>query len=94
MDKERKKWRAISRIIIDVIFFLSKQNISFRGHREDYDSKWPSWKLWFIKQGTFLETVKLIAEYNSVMNEHVSDIQVSKKHMSTYLSPTMQYQLI
>jgi len=42
MDKERKKWRAISRIIIDVIFFLSKQNISFRGHREDYDSKWPS----------------------------------------------------
>jgi len=35
MDKERKKWRAISRIIIDVIFFLSKQIISFRGHRED-----------------------------------------------------------
>jgi len=35
MDKERKKWRTISRIIIDVIFFLSKQNLSFRGHRED-----------------------------------------------------------
>ena len=29
VDKERKKWRAISRIIIDVIFFLSKQNLSF-----------------------------------------------------------------
>jgi len=35
MDKERKKWRAISRITIDVIFFLSKQNLSFGGHRED-----------------------------------------------------------
>jgi len=35
MDKERKKWRAISRIIIDVILFLSKQNLSFRNHRED-----------------------------------------------------------
>jgi len=59
-----------------------------------YDSKLPSWKLWFIKPGTFLETVKLIAEYNPVMNEHLSDIQVSKKRMSTYLSQTTQYRLI
>jgi len=35
MRKERTKRRAISRIIIDVIFFLSKQNLSFRDHRED-----------------------------------------------------------
>jgi len=27
MDKERKKWRAIIRITIDVILFLSKQNL-------------------------------------------------------------------
>jgi len=32
-----------------------------------YDSK---------KQDNFLETVKLIAEYKPVMNEHLSDIQV------------------
>ena len=35
-DKERKKRRAVIRIIIDVILFLSKQNLSFRGHREDW----------------------------------------------------------
>jgi len=35
MDKERKKWRAIT----DVTIFLSKQNFSYRGHREDFDSK-------------------------------------------------------
>jgi len=50
-----------------------------------YDSK---------KQGNFLETVKPIAEYNPVMNEHLSDIQVSKKRMLTYLTPTIQNQLI
>jgi len=32
---------------------ISKQNISFRGHREDFGSK---------KQDNFLETVKLIAK--------------------------------
>jgi len=55
MNIERRKRRAIIHIIIDAIFFLIKQNLSFRGHREDFDSK---------KQGDFLETVKLIAKYN------------------------------
>jgi len=35
MDKERKKWRTIIRNIIDVILFLSKQNLFLRDHRED-----------------------------------------------------------
>jgi len=29
MDKERKKWRTIIHIIIDVILFLSRQNFFF-----------------------------------------------------------------
>jgi len=81
VDEERKKWRAIIRIIINVILFLSKQNLYFRGHRESSDSK---------KQGNFLESMKLIAKYNHVMNEYLSDIQVSKKHMppsSDYTKP-------
>jgi len=47
MDKERKKWRALIHIIIDVILFLSTQHLSLRGHREDFDSK---------MQGNFLES--------------------------------------
>ena len=39
MVKERKKWRAIIRITIDVILFLSKQNLYFRDHRQYFDSK-------------------------------------------------------
>jgi len=59
MDKGRNKWTAIIRKIIDVILFLRKQNLSFRGHRENVYS-----------------TVKIIARYNPVMTEHLSDSQV------------------
>jgi len=62
---------------------LNKQNLYFRGYREYFDSK---------KQGNIFESVKLIAEYNPVVNEHLSDIQVSKKRMSTYLPLTIQNQ--
>ena len=57
MDKEQMKWRAIIHIIIDVILFLSEQNISIRGHRQDFDSK---------KQCNVLDAVKLIAKYHPV----------------------------
>jgi len=42
------KWRAIIHIIIDVILFLSKQNISFRGHRQDFDSKKNNVTFWTL----------------------------------------------
>jgi len=65
-------------------FFYAKS--FFRDHREEFDSK---------KQGNnFLETVKIIAKCNPVMTEHLSDIQESRKHTSTYLSPNIQNQLI
>ena len=37
--EEEKQWKDILRWIFDVIAFLSKQNLSFRGHRE-YLRKW------------------------------------------------------
>jgi len=66
---KRKKLKNIIRILIDVIHSLDRQNLSFGGRNEYFDSK---------NQGNFLETVKLIAEYNHVMNKHHSDIQLSK----------------
>ena len=32
--EEEKQWKDILRLIFDVIAFLSKQNVLFRGHRE------------------------------------------------------------
>jgi len=82
MVKERTKRRVISRIIIDVILFLSKQNLSFRGHYEDLRLKVAIVKTLIHKTRYLSWNCEAIAEYNPVMNEHLSDIQVSKKRMS------------
>ena len=85
MDKEKNKWREILRSVIEVIKFLCKQNLPLRGHREDSNSR---------NQGNFLETLKLLAKYDAVIKEHLSVIQLSSKGMTTYLSPTIQNELI
>ena len=38
IDEERKKWKAILESGVDVVLFLSKENLSFRGHREAFES--------------------------------------------------------
>ena len=67
--------------VVDVTLFLSKQNLPFRGYREAFGSN---------NQGNFLETVKLLAKYSPVLSKHLSDISISKKMTTTYLSPTIQ----
>ena len=62
MDKEKNKWREILRSVVEVIKFLCKQNLPLRGHREDSNSR---------NQGNFLETLKLLAKYNAVINQFI-----------------------
>ena len=85
IDEERKKWKAILETVVDVILFLSKQNLPFRGHREAFDSS---------NQGNFLETVKFQAKYSPVLSKHLSDIRISIKMTTTYLFPTIQNELV
>ena len=65
--------------------FLCEQNLPFRCHREDSNSR---------NQENFLETLKLLAKYNAVIKEHLSAIQLSSKGMTTYLSPTIQNEFV
>ena len=67
------------------MLFLNKQNFPFRGHREAFESN---------NQKNFLETVKLLAKYSPVLSKHLSDIRISKKMTTTYLSPTIQNELV
>ena len=83
--KEKNRWREILQSVIAVIKFLSKQNLPFRGHREDSNSR---------NQGNFIETLKLFANYSAVIDEHIFRTQISKKGMTTYLSPAIQNELI
>ena len=85
INKEKNRWREILKSVVAVIKFLSRQNLPFCGHRKDSNSG---------KQGNFLETLKLLANYTTVINEHIFGNQLSKKGMTTYLSPTIQNKLI
>ena len=85
MHKEKNKWREILHSVVDVIKFLGKQNLPLCGHREDSTSR---------NQRNFLETLKLLAKYNAAIKKHLSVIQLSSKGITTYLSPTIQNELI
>jgi hypothetical protein len=58
-----EKNRNIFRRLIDVTMFLGKQELSFRGHDESSSS---------FNKGNFRELVNLWAEYDSLLDEHVS----------------------
>ena len=70
MNKEKNRWREILQSVIAVIKFLSKRNLPFRGYREDSNSR---------NQGNFLETLKILSNYSTVINEHIFGTQLSKK---------------
>ena len=92
LETEKKKWRNILHRIVDIIIFLAKQNLAFRGHREDLNS---------LNRGNFLELVELLTKYDSVLREHLENIAKAKSEGSinskmhvTYLSPTTQNEFI
>ena len=67
--------------ILDIIKFLAKQNIPFRGHDERSSSS---------NNGNFLELVRLQAHFDDVLKQH---LQTAPRN-STYLSADIQNQLI
>lgn len=50
--------QEILKVIINVLLYLAKQNIAFRGHDESSTS---------INQGIFLELLKVFSEYHSIL---------------------------
>ena len=86
IDIERKKWRDILYRLLDIILFLSKQNIPFRGHREDTES---------LNRGNFLELVELLSKYDVVLKEHLMSLkEATSKHKVSYLSNRIQNEFI
>ena len=75
INKGKNRWREILQNVIAVIKFLSKQNLPFSGHRKDSKLR---------NQGNFLETLKLLANYSTIINEYIFGNQLYKKDMTTY----------
>jgi len=90
LENETKTWREILFRLLDIIRFLAKQNLAFRGHREEIRSNTESTE----NKGNFLELVDLLAKYDPVLREHVLRIKIGKKYSTSYLSPTIQNEFI
>uniref|UniRef100_H3AU67 DUF4371 domain-containing protein n=1 Tax=Latimeria chalumnae TaxID=7897 RepID=H3AU67_LATCH len=74
--------------LIDVVLFLAKQGLPFRGHEEDAEDV-------NLNHGNFLELVALLAKYDRVLGEHLKKVINQKTSKSiTFLSPESQNKLI
>ena len=85
---ERKgieKNRKILTKIIDAVLYLARQGLAFRGHREYQGLGCPS-----TNEGNFLELMKLLAKYDSLLEQHL----ITSDRNATYLSPDIQNELI
>ncbi|KAK8739427.1 hypothetical protein OTU49_003632, partial [Cherax quadricarinatus] len=58
MEIQKKRWKEILYRLLDITLFLAKQNLAFRGHRENELSS---------NRGNFLEMVELMAKYDPVL---------------------------
>lgn len=88
-EQERKKWTNILHRLLDVTLFLAKQNLPFRGHREDAMA---------ANKGNYLDLVHLLSKYDPILKEHLCQVdqQAVKlgKVLVSYLSPSTQNEFI
>ena len=79
INKEKERWVKVLVRIITIIEYLSKNNLAFCGTNE---------KIYQKGNGNFLSLIKLLAEFNLVMQEHVKRIKNGDLH-NHYLSKTI-----
>ena len=81
-SKQVEENRKYLKILIENVAFLSKQNISFRGHRENRNNLS---ELSDVNRGNFLELLSMRSEDSSFLKENICHIlckQLSNVHLA------------
>ncbi|XP_074299078.1 uncharacterized protein LOC141630101 [Silene latifolia] len=82
--KEKEYWKNVMVRIISIVKFLEKHNLGFRGTNE---------KLYQNSNGNFLGLVEMLAEFDPIIQQHVSRITSTDTHRH-YLGHNIQNELI
>lgn len=84
-NSEINHWNSVLMRIVSIIKMLGESCLAFQGKSD---------KLYKHNNGNFLKLIQLFAEFDPVMEEHVRRILRKKVSSATYLSKTIQNELI
>ncbi|XP_050915116.1 uncharacterized protein LOC127130086 [Lathyrus oleraceus] len=84
IEKEKDHWKNVLKRVISIVKFLAKHNLAFRGSKE---------KLYEDSNGNFLGLIEMLAEFDSIIQEHVRRVTTQKFHIH-YLGYNIQNELI
>ena len=89
VSSEVAKWKKLLSRIIDVVIFLGQKGLAFRGS---------SARIGDVDNGNFLGLLELLAHYDPIMEEHVTNVKVAQQRgerlQAHYLSPESQNEFI
>ncbi|KAJ8048226.1 Zinc finger MYM-type protein 1 [Holothuria leucospilota] len=92
-ERQVKQNRQVLCRLLDATFYLAKQNLPLRGHRETLPSTRQTQYTCGGKvqnEGNFLELVKLLSKYDGILANHIATAQMN----ASYLSPQIQNEFI
>ena len=79
IQTEKQRWRYILKRVLSCIKFIASQNLAQRGHKK-------SWTNEDARNGNFLPLVKLIAQYDPVLGNHLKHTTENPGSVSYLLS--------